>query len=105
MIAAASNRTAGILVAASAFLFLFAIGINAIYSMQSVCIDVLTPEGPICYNGYDALPEYAGHVVSPGLYLIALSLAAAGAAMMLAGRRKNAMRAIYKRLADARPEF
>lgn len=32
-------------------------------------------------------------------------LAAAGAAMMLAGRRKNAIRAIYKRLADARPEF
>jgi hypothetical protein len=44
-------------------------------------------------------------VVSPGLYLIALSVAAAGAAMVLAGRRKNVMRAIYKRLADARPEF
>jgi NADP-dependent 3-hydroxy acid dehydrogenase YdfG len=36
---------------------------------------------------------------------IAGILAAAGAAMMLASRRKNAMRAIYKRLPDARPEF
>jgi NADP-dependent 3-hydroxy acid dehydrogenase YdfG len=32
-------------------------------------------------------------------------LAAAGAEMILAGRHKNAIRAIYKRLADARPEF
>lgn len=45
------------------------------------------------------------HMIAAASNRTAGILVAAGAAMMLAGRRKNAMRAIYKRLADARPEF
>ena len=76
MIVAAKNRNAGILIAAGTFLFLFAIGVNTIYSMQYVCLDVLPPQ---CYSGYDSLGEFQKALISPGLYILGTLIAIAGA--------------------------
>jgi hypothetical protein len=66
------------MIAAGAFLFLLAIGINTVYSMQTDCLDVLPPQ---CFTGYDNLTESQKVIVSPGLYVIAISVIIAGAAL------------------------
>jgi hypothetical protein len=80
MITAAKNRNAGILIAAGTFMFLIAIGVNTLYSMQYVCLDVLPPQ---CYSGYDGLGEFQRAFVSPGLYFIGALIAIAGAVVWL----------------------
>ena len=75
LIANAENKKAGAMIAAGTFLFLLAIGINTIYSIQTACLDV---EPQQCYTGYDNLPASQQVFVSPGLYLIALSVAIGG---------------------------
>ena len=76
MIAAARNKKAGSMIAAGTFLFLIAVGLNTIYSIQTVCLDVLPPQ---CLTGYDNLSESQKTIVSPGLYVIAVSVVIAGA--------------------------
>ena len=78
LIAAARNKKAGSMIAAGAFLFFLAIGINTIYSIQTVCLDVLPPQ---CFTGYDNLSESQKAIVSPGLYVIAVSIVIAGAVL------------------------
>lgn len=66
------------MIAAGVFLFLLAIGINTIYSIQTICLDVLPPQ---CFTGYDNLSESQKVIVSPGLYVIAVSVVIAGAVL------------------------
>ncbi|HKX81567.1 MAG TPA: hypothetical protein VJL54_04860 [Nitrososphaera sp.] len=75
MLVASQNFKAGILIASGAFLFMAAIGINTLYSMQTVCLDVLPQQ---CYSGYDNLPEAHRLMLTPGLYLMSAAVAAAG---------------------------
>jgi hypothetical protein len=78
LIAAARNKKAGLMIAAGVFLFLLAIGINTIYSMHTDCLDVLPPQ---CFTGYDNLSESQKVIVSPGLYVIAVSAVIAGSVL------------------------
>ena len=78
LIAVARNKKAGSMIAAGAFFFFLAIGINTIYSIQTVCLDVLPPQ---CFAGYDNLSESQKVIVSPGLYVIAVSIVIAGAVL------------------------
>jgi hypothetical protein len=80
LIAAAKNRDAGILIASGTFLFVLAIGVNTIYSVQYVCLDMLPPQ---CYSGYDSLGEFEKALISPGLYIIGALVAIAGALVWL----------------------
>jgi hypothetical protein len=76
LIAAAKNKKAGALIAAGTFLFLLAIGINMIYSIQTVCLDT----DPLqCFTGYDTLTESQKLTLTPGLYIIAFLVVIAGA--------------------------
>jgi hypothetical protein len=76
LIATAKNKGAGAMIVAGTFLFFLAIGINTIYSIQTGCLDI---EPRQCYTGYDALTESQKIVVSPGLYILAVSFAILGA--------------------------
>jgi hypothetical protein len=80
LIAAAKNRNAGILIVSGTFLFLFAIGINTMYSIQYVCLDVLPPQ---CHSSYDSLGEFQKKLLSPGLYILAALIAIAGAGVWI----------------------
>lgn len=71
MILAATNRKAGAAIATGVFLFLLAVGANTIYSLESVCLDMLPPK---CYSGYEALSADQKLVLTPGLYLAAFSV-------------------------------
>ena len=75
MIATAKHTTAGMLFVVGAFLFFLAIGINTIYSIDHVCLDVLPPQ---CNSAYDSLGDAEKAFVSPGLYLIATFVVIAG---------------------------
>lgn len=75
MLVASQNFKAGALIASGVFLFMAALGINTIYSMQTVCLDILPPQ---CFSGYDNLSELQRLVLSPGIYLIATAVALAG---------------------------
>jgi len=83
LIAAAKNKNAGALIAAGTFLFMLAIGVNTIYSIQSVCLDT---EPPRCFAGYAALDESQKLVVSPGLYVIATVVVSSGAILWFAAK-------------------
>ena len=85
MIATAKNSTAGMLFVAGAFLFFLAIGINTIYSIQHVCLDVLPPQ---CNSAYDSLGVAEKALVSPGLYLIAALVVIVGVVFRF---RRNSM--------------
>ena len=84
------------MIAAGAFLFLLAIGINTIYSIQIVCLDVLPPQ---CFTGYDNLSESQKVIVSLGLYVIAVSVVIAGAVLWI---RQAQLLPSSKSLADSR---
>lgn len=68
------------MIAAGTFLFLLAIGINTINSIPTSCLDV---EPRQCYTGYDNLTESQKILASPGLYIIAVSVAIVGAVLWL----------------------
>jgi hypothetical protein len=76
MIACARNKKAGAIVSAGVGLFMFAIGINTVYSIQTACLDVLPRQ---CFSGYDALSEPIRMLVTPGAYIIAIAVIVAGA--------------------------
>ncbi len=67
VIVAARNRKTGIMMVAGVFLFVSALGANALYSIQNACLVSLPPK---CYTGYDALSEVQKLFLSPGLYII-----------------------------------
>jgi hypothetical protein len=75
MILAATNRKAGAAIATGVFLFLLAVGVNTLYSFESVCLDILPPQ---CYSGYDALSTDQQLVLTPGLYFVAFSVIVLG---------------------------
>ena len=84
MIAAARHKQAGAIIATGVLLFMFAVGVNTLYSLQAVCLDVLPPQ---CFTGYDGLSENQRIFLSPGLYIIGALVTAAGAALWFARDR------------------
>lgn len=80
MIAATRNKKAGATIVAGVFLFLAAIGINTIYSIQSLCLETDPPQ---CFSGYDGLSEVQRTLLSPGMYVIALAIVIVGGILWL----------------------
>jgi hypothetical protein len=78
MIATAKNKTAGLVVVCGVLLFVVAIGVNMIYSMETVCLDSLPPK---CFTGYDSLSESQRMILSPGLYIVAAAVGVTGAVL------------------------
>ena len=59
-------------------LLMVALGVNTIYSLQSVCLDTFPPQ---CHSGYDGLTGATRTLISPGLYVIGALVFAAGIAL------------------------
>ena len=80
MIAATKDKKAGAIIVAGTFLIMLALGVNTIYSIQTVCYETDPPQ---CFSGYDGLSEGQRILLTPGLYVIGIAAIILGGILWL----------------------